>query len=132
MASSGARYPTSASILYLEKKAKGVKGEAMKLAASLIASELPAPPLAIDDRSSSPWDEQGASLLRICKLDLQKGHGKDSGSTLAALEHLCGNDAWASQAAEIGAPAILTLVAKYAVPFQKVFTRYGAGRRCGF
>ena len=47
----------------------------MKFAATLIASELPAPPLAIDDRTSSPWDEQGASLLRICKLDLQKETG---------------------------------------------------------
>ena len=90
------------------------------------AAERPAPALAIDDRTSSPWDEQGASLLRICKLDLQKDTGKDSGATLAALEHLCGNDAWASQAAEIGAPAILTLLQKYAVPFQKVFTRYEA------
>ncbi len=106
------------------EKAKGVKGESMKLAATLIAAERPAPALAIDDRTSSPWDEQGASLLRICKLDLQKDIGKDSGSVIAALEHLCANDQWASSAAEIAAPAILTLLGKYAVPFQKVFTRY--------
>ena len=101
----------------------------MKLAASLIASELPAPPLAIDDRSSSLWDEQGASLLRICKLDLQKDTGKDSGSTLAALEHLCGNDAGLASGGD-RRPAILTLVAVSRLPrSSKLYAVRGAGQQ---
>ena len=50
------------------EKAKGIKGEAMKLAASLIASELPAPPLAIDDRPR-PLGRAG----RLPPPDLQVG-----------------------------------------------------------
>ena len=104
------------------EKAKGVRGESLKLASMLIASEYDAPSLAPDARCA-PWDEQGASLLRFCKIDLQKEVGKDSGATLAALEHLCANGTWAPEAAEVAAPAVVLVLEKY---IQNAFTLYEA------